>query len=301
MTGLCRLCAETRPMEKMSEINDPVLNIEEKLIDCCRWARFEKLNLDADFPHHICIICMEKLEQCWLFAESVENAQHKLIEIIRFGKSVPFDPLNAIGQIGRKSDDDITDANMDILNGTLDQNQPIDNEANQMEYQPIEFVKGECKFDTVEMATTSAETFITIKKERNQRKTSSNTTNDAFEVNLNQVSFDENEGQQCGNFVDNFLRQVKSKERNDDGTINSDTIQRLGLINWMVLQHQCSICYVCFCSNYELKTHFISEHSNNALLYLCSMCNPKKHRTYRRRSILHRHIIRKHLPHLKYW
>lgn len=259
MAGLCRLCAETRPLEKMSEFDDPTLNIEQKLVDCCRWTHFKELNVDANLPQHICIVCIEKLERSWLFAESVSSAQYKLIEIINNGELGPFEDDTTsncyYGENGNISTE--TPAEIDVYVEILE-NQQINtqnSEANPIAYQPNECIENGSRFEK--------------------------------SIHLSNVG--------------NFLRLVKKDDRNDDGTINSDAIRRLGLVNWMVLQHQCLICHVCFCSNYELKSHFTSEHAKNDMRYMCSMCKSTDHRTYYRRSLLHKHIIRKHQPHLKYW
>lgn len=291
MTGLnqlCRLCAEIRPREKMSEINNSTLNIEQKLVDCCRWTHFKELNADANLPQHICIVCIEKLEQCWLFAESVASAQYKLIEFINNSKLSPFD--ESVRKFGGDTMSAAisteTPVEIDVYVKIVD-NQQIKTENS--ETNPIEYQPTEC----VEKAAISKKSTKNIKRDRNK-----------FVV--------ENAGDQCtndeksfesSNNVGNFPRQLKLDDRNDDGTVNSDAIQRLGLVNWMVvLQHQCCICYVCFCSNYELKAHFTSEHANNDLRYMCSMCSKSTdQRSYHRRSLLHKHIMRKHLPHLKYW
>lgn len=291
MAGLCRLCAESRSLEKMYEINDTNLNIEQKLVDCCRWTYIKELNADMNLPQQICIVCIEKLEQCWSFAESVANAQYKLIEFIDSTNLVSFDLLNSVDENIQKFDDQtMNDYN---YNGNTE-----DSQINSMQYQANECVAASGEFDLVGKAVTN------IQRNKNH-------VNNEFDVaSSSQANIDGNDGDQNAedeksfhpsNFVKNFLRLVDSDDRNVDGTIKTDAIQRLRLVNWMVLQHQCWVCYVCFCSNYELKTHVISEHSKDDLRYMCSMCKQKNSRTYRRSSTLHKHIIRKHLAHLKYW
>lgn len=307
MAGLCRLCAETRPLEKMSEITDPALNIEQKLVDCCRWTHFKEFDSKGNLNsiQHICIVCMEKLEQCWLFAENVASAQYKLIEIIGSSKWSAFDENaqkfkeDTANDSGERVDTSPKTPAEIIVYVEIGENQQIN--IQDIDENPIEHQSDECI--KIDRSTTSKKNTKKIPRVKSQSR-------DKCEKRSHQLKLNQNEGDQCTNeeklseslnCVSNFPRILRLHERNDDGTVNSDTIQRLGLVNWMVLQHQCSVCFTCFCSNYELKAHFTSEHSLNDLRYMCSMCKSTGRNSYRRRAHLLRHTVRKHLPHLKYW
>lgn len=75
MESTCRLCAKTKTSRQLTYyINDPVSNIEQKLIDCCRWTSFEN-HKNENLPQRICSDCYEHLNNSWLFAEKVEQAQ----------------------------------------------------------------------------------------------------------------------------------------------------------------------------------------------------------------------------------
>ncbi|XP_055313930.1 uncharacterized protein LOC129575078 isoform X2 [Sitodiplosis mosellana] len=65
----------------MGGINDLVLGIQPKLIDCCRWRDLENCN-NEHLPQNVCISCVQKLEQCWEFAESVSAAQQELLRMV---------------------------------------------------------------------------------------------------------------------------------------------------------------------------------------------------------------------------
>lgn len=79
MSNYCRLCAEFKDSsEIITSISDQEKCIEEKLIACCEWNAEDTENL---LPQSICELCFEKLEQCWLFSQSVQQAQHKLQEV----------------------------------------------------------------------------------------------------------------------------------------------------------------------------------------------------------------------------
>lgn len=80
MTTFCRLCAELKTDDELNTttINDPKLNIKEKLVICCQWNNYVNY---TNLPETICYSCTEKLEKSWLFNESVAFAQIKLQEI----------------------------------------------------------------------------------------------------------------------------------------------------------------------------------------------------------------------------
>lgn len=80
MESMCRLCAQMKPPTQLTySIDDPMLNIVQKLIDCCRWTLFENYDNFDNLPQRICDMCYENLEQSWSFAESVAAAQQTLL------------------------------------------------------------------------------------------------------------------------------------------------------------------------------------------------------------------------------
>lgn len=83
MTNYCRLCAELKgPDEIATSLTDTENLIEQKLTACCEW-KVEKAN--QRLPKDVCMTCLDKLDKCWLFSQSVQFAQQKLLEI--FGKA----------------------------------------------------------------------------------------------------------------------------------------------------------------------------------------------------------------------
>lgn len=86
MTSYCRLCAESKDsIEIATSITDTENLIEQKLIECCQW-NVGKAN--ARLPKDICVSCLDKLDKCWLFSQSVQYSQQKLLEI--FGEQLRF-------------------------------------------------------------------------------------------------------------------------------------------------------------------------------------------------------------------
>lgn len=79
MNSYCRLCADIKSDDELNiKIGDSTLQIREKLIVCCQWNKYQN---SANLPDAICYLCYEKLEKSWLFSESIEFAQIKLLEI----------------------------------------------------------------------------------------------------------------------------------------------------------------------------------------------------------------------------
>lgn len=82
MTEYCRLCADLKdPDEIVASIDDAKHSMEEKLWVCCQWTAE---NTEHRLPHSVCITCLDTLEKCWLFAQSVQLAQQQLLDT--FGK-----------------------------------------------------------------------------------------------------------------------------------------------------------------------------------------------------------------------
>lgn len=72
---ICRLCGFTKHSNRIKcKINDRELNIEEKLIVCCRWKSYSD---NEQYPKHVCTACFDFLEKCWKFAETVAATQQK--------------------------------------------------------------------------------------------------------------------------------------------------------------------------------------------------------------------------------
>lgn len=79
MTEYCRLCAELKdPCEIVTSIDDVEQTMEQKLRACCQWTTE---NTELRLPHSVCATCLDKLDKCWLFSQSVQLAQQKLLEI----------------------------------------------------------------------------------------------------------------------------------------------------------------------------------------------------------------------------
>lgn len=85
MNNYCRLCAELKDSsEIITSIDDSDKLIEQKLLACCQW---NVENTESNLPRKVCVFCLNKLNECWLFSQSVQIAQQKLQE--RFDENGP--------------------------------------------------------------------------------------------------------------------------------------------------------------------------------------------------------------------
>lgn len=74
----CRLCAKSKfPGEIVGQITDGTLDIESKLIACCRWNTL-KGNKSNKLTKNVCVSCFQILQQCWDFTEQIRHAQFHL-------------------------------------------------------------------------------------------------------------------------------------------------------------------------------------------------------------------------------
>lgn len=111
METTCRLCAKERPLKQLRRsFNDSALNIQQKLIDCCRWNSIVPIEYDS-LPKRVCSVCYRKLDLSWSFAESVARAQEQLISMIGEEKPVlaPIEHVNIQNTLIKDEPDEIDD------------------------------------------------------------------------------------------------------------------------------------------------------------------------------------------------
>lgn len=98
----------------------------------------------------------------------------------------------------------------------------------------------------------------------------------------------------------NFLKLLKDEDRCSDGTVKPERISELKLDTWMIMKYQCWICNNCHPNHHALRIHVATEHPHKNMRNKCFLCTTTK-RSYKRPSILAKHIMETHLPHLKHW
>lgn len=332
---MCRLCAQIKSsIEMMGEIDDLMLGIKSKLIVCCRWLDLEVLTNEY-FPQNVCISCVQKLEQCWEFAESVSIAQQELLRIIC---DIKLDSLGenlskAINTFeSDKFECDITPENECKEEITIE---PAINEVTLVAEEPTQPMKSVheynkhnyfLKTNSVKKENTEFQTnqstleckkkqkkrlTMTKKKKKNSESVSKDLHQKSKEI-VQEIEDQKIESTQpkqelrdkrrkSTKYYDSFLTLIRNEDRNDDGTINPNRILQLELDSWLMLQYQCYICGTCLGDYYTLRQHHLKEHPQDSFRLLCSFCKKKKPRTLTRKPALIDHTKTIHFPHLEYW
>lgn len=263
MDNLCRLCANVKTSGQLTcSITDELLNIEQKLIDCCRWKEFDTPENSDNLPQKICNACLKSLENCWEFAEHVAQAQHALREQIINVK--PTILLN------------IESIEADSGN----------------EYQNIEDIKESLSIEDtfVDETTEELENGISVFDVSNEN------SSDQASIEESPIEEDVNKRNNCKRR--NMLSELLSDEgKNPDGTISQEKIFKLNLDDWSMIKLRCSVCKEIYDSYKELKTHFTKNHPTETIRNLCMLCDT----SMSKRHSVGRHVIKYHRPYLKHW
>lgn len=76
MFSICRLCANCKDD---IELTTQVTELQSKLNLCCSWYPTEN---EIQLPTKACDNCVDELDKCWYFAQSVRDAEHKLNKLL---------------------------------------------------------------------------------------------------------------------------------------------------------------------------------------------------------------------------
>lgn len=76
MFSICRLCANCKDQ---IELSTHITELESKLSLCCGWYPTEN---EIRMPTKACDNCVDELNRSWLFAQSVKDAELKLIKLL---------------------------------------------------------------------------------------------------------------------------------------------------------------------------------------------------------------------------
>lgn len=72
---ICRLCAKNCLKQQLTSLDDPIRCIRSKLFRC---SQIDITDDNKALPQNVCKDCVNNLEQCWNFTETVAAAQTKL-------------------------------------------------------------------------------------------------------------------------------------------------------------------------------------------------------------------------------
>lgn len=276
----CRLCAKSYLSDEIvGQIDNESLEIEIKLIACCQWVTLNHPKSE-ELSKNVCISCFQELQQSWDFAERIRNAQFQLLSQL----------INA-NKLEKESDDsqDISSNKSENSRdlGEFDTNS--DSELNRL-----------CSFGDVN--TDSIVQTTNFKTDDNsdsdiETKQILVSENDNLPL-IHNIKHEELVAKQSISNANNFLNAISEDDRNDDGTIKPEAIERLKLGNWTLLQHQCYLCPLQFSDYSEWRDHILTEHPEKPFKHACIICDDK---VYSTREPLKRHIANNHQRHLKYW
>lgn len=277
---ICRLCGELKSSNRIKcKINDSNLNIQQKLIDCCRWRLFEDCK---NLPENICNSCFKLLEASWSFAENVAQTQQKLLKNLENVKvETPYlEPeINVPGDRENQYSDDIDNnvKNIEILCT------PIDFDTND----DFDYSQDLSDIDNADFGTIA----------ENELEPSISATKDEPKYENKQDIFVQQIPMTPFNF--DLLAILSDADRNSDGTINMEKITKLNLEDWSKLHYPCWLCDTIYQDSFALKEHITTVHPGCEQRIVCSFCCPKI--IFSRKTTLYDHVRKNHLPHLKYW
>lgn len=263
MENRCRLCANVKtPRQLICSIEDQSLNIEQKLIDCCRWKSYENYSTYS-LPQKICNACMRNLEKSWTFAESVTQAQQTLLTQI-----VDIKPTVLL-QI--ESVDPNISTNLEEM---------VTIEEIKLSISPLHFCYDDDNFDESLMI------------EKNEFK-----LNDDGKSNVDEIRTNAKIPTVRDSINNNFLGFLSNGDKMANGIINAEKVLDLNLDDWSMIKWRCYICSGIFGEHCQLKRHFDQNHQYSTFRYLCWYCDT----SFRQRPSVARHIIHRHRPYLKHW
>lgn len=262
MENWCRLCANEKYVsELIYKIDDELLSIKQKLIDCCRWDKISDEE-QIGIPKLICRDCFEKLEQSWSFAESVMLAQQKinmhvidekpivLFQIEKF--DTPFNEKNRAEDLVKVELHEYAESISPLANLDFD-------------------------FDDSMCPTPVEDYKLDDEKDSNLPSTEETDTAPKIDGDL--------------------LLLLSDSDKNANGTVDKQRITELKLDDWSILKTHCWICKKEFTKPKTFKSHFRTKHPEENLRFDCTLC----HVSANRRHTLQNHIIKIHRSYLKYW
>lgn len=277
----CRLCAKEKYSDEIfGQLDNESLDIERKLIACCRWSSFDEIDSEK-LPKDVCINCVENLQRCWEFSEQIRCAQHELISKL----------LNKV-QIEMETDDNQSGfSHESIKSNDLDFDESPASPAS----------------DTESTASSHDNHLDTIEYDETDHQDNVNDLEESFIIERHEIEAPENivaEEQDDKSKPSipfngrNFSEAISKEDRNNDGTVKPEAIQRLGLENWTIVQYRCYLCQTRLSDRYEWRNHMKIEHPGHRIKHLCNICNVKE---YTVRKPLLRHIMNQHRHYFKHW
>lgn len=184
----------------------------------------------------ICKDCFEKLEQCWLFAESVMLAQQKIcMHTVEVKPIVPLQIEKLDMPFIEVADENGIETEIHEYTESLS---PIGN----LDFDFDDSICQSPPMDDYKSADTKDLIFTSIEEP---------TTNIGCDI----------------------LALLSDDDKNVNGTVNKEKIDQLKLDDWSILKSHCYICKTLFDKHRTFKSHFRTKHPGEVLRFHCTLCN----------------------------
>lgn len=281
--SVCRLCAQNiRADGIIGQLNDIDLDIESKLIICCQWNGTSETQCDG-MPQDVCAACYQNLHQSWNFAVQVRAAQVELHSKLMI-RSIAADA------------EQIHDFDMERMDHA-----EFKVETEIHAYSPLSVLQQIDDFVPIEH-TGDFDELNSVKSDEKQAHTDAENAIDEFHIDAVDEYAGESDSEQPQQTAKrkeaNFLDSINKSDRNADGTIKSEAVERLGLDNWSIIEYKCYLCQVQLPDHYDWRSHMKIEHPGQPFRHLCNICNMKD---YIQRKPLFKHVMTNHRRYFKYW
>lgn len=284
--SLCRLCAQCRGPDKIiGQINSTELDIESKLIACCQWNVFEGAQSN-EMPQNVCISCYTDLNKSWSFAERVRCAQIELHSKLTTQNIASGSEIKIESNF-HDDDNEETHLNSTAQSSYVDLKEEVEMET----FSPLSLAHI-CDYDSGEQRDV-LDDFDCAENDEEP----STSANDIVNVMVDDIDSKKSKSATELN-ESSFLKSIGKSDRNADGSIKLEAIQRLGIDNWSVIQYKCYLCKLQLPDQYEWRSHIKVEHPGQPYRHLCNICNQKD---YTSRKPLLNHVVSNHRRCFKFW
>lgn len=294
MISFCRLCARCMgTIEQKTEIT----KLEMKLSFCCGWKRSQN---ELQMPQKACTLCVEQLQNCWNFAESVWAAETRLQKLVTEPSEAATNEIEFVAPV------DCDDVKVEEADPKLISECVV----------VLEELKPPTEAIAVDIKNGDDRNFDEI--DDNGGADDDNYNDDVFDgpiTHSDAESTHSNKSEQKKKLKDAaekrhtlkdpFMTGLTPDDCLEGGLISADGIEKLEKLNpdmktmsWNDCQYKCEKCDRTFVGSHNFYAHIRSIHIEEVIQIkvTCFYCNSK----YRREYALNKHIASAHFPHLKY-